>query len=61
MNVVVRPNQKKTHKTRLLVLLREGKPLKFFSVPTDQMRDFAKAAKSHGLLYVPIRDRSDPR
>ncbi len=24
------------------------------------MRDFAKAAKSHGLLYVPIRDRSDP-
>lgn len=41
-------------------LLREGKPLKFFSVPTDQMRDFSKAAKSHGLLYVPIRDRSDP-
>lgn len=54
-------DQKKTHgKTKLVRLLREGKPLKFFSVPTDQMRDFAKAAKSHGLLYVPIRDRSDP-
>ena len=53
-------DQKKTHgKTKLVRLLREGKPLKFFSVPTDQMRDFAKAAKSHGLLYVPIRDRSD--
>lgn len=47
-------DQKKTHgKTKLVRLLREGKPLKFFSVPTDQMRDFAKAAKSHGLLYVP--------
>ena len=44
-------DQKKTHgKTKLVRLLREGKPLKFFSVPTDQMRDFAKAAKSHGLL-----------
>lgn len=54
-------DQKKTHgKTKLVRLLREGKPLKFFSVPTDQMRDFSKAAKSHGLLYVPIRDRSDP-
>lgn len=54
-------DQKKTHgKTKLVRLLREGKPLKFFSVPTDQMRDFAKAAKSHGHLYVPIRDRSDP-
>lgn len=49
-------DQKKTHgKTKLVRLLREGKPLKFFSVPTDQMRDFSKAAKSHGLLYVPIQ------
>ena len=54
-------DQKKTHgKTKLVRLLREGKPLKFFSVPTDQMRDLAKAAKAHGLVYVPIRDRSDP-
>ena len=52
-------DQKKTHgKTKLVRLLREGKPLKFFSVPTDQMRDFAKAAKSHGLLYGP---RTPPR
>lgn len=55
-------DQKKTHgKTKLVRLLREGKPLKFFSVPTDQMRDFAKAAKSHGLLYVPISARTSSK
>lgn len=44
-------DQKKTHgKTKLVRLLREGKPLKFFSVPTDQMRDFSKAAKWGGEL-----------
>lgn len=54
-------DQKKTHgKTRLVRLLREGKPLKFFSVEKDRMREFAHEAKMHGLLFVPVRDKTDP-
>ena len=54
-------DQKKTHgKTRLVRLLREGKPLKFFSVVKERMREFAHEAKMHGLLFVPMRDKTDP-
>ena len=54
-------DQKKTRgKTNLTRLLREGKPLKFFSVSADRMREFAQEAKRHGLLFVPMRDRNDP-
>ena len=54
-------DQKKTHgKTRLVRLLREGKPLKFFSVKKERMREFAHEAKMHGLLFVPMRDKTDP-
>lgn len=54
-------DKKKTHgKTRLVRLLREGKPLKFFSVEKERMREFAHEAKMHGLLFVPMRDKTDP-
>lgn len=54
-------DQKKTHgKTNLVRLLREQKPLKFFDIPADRMYEFAKEAKRHGLLYVPIKDNADP-
>ena len=50
--------QKKTRgKTRLVRMLREQRDFKFFKVPADKMREFAKEAKGHGLLYVPIRNR----
>lgn len=53
-------DQKKTHgKTNLVRLLREQKPLKFFDVPADRMYEFAKEAKTHGLLYVPIKNKND--
>ena len=55
-------DQKKTHgKTRLVRLLREGKPLKFFSVEKERMREFAHEAKMHGLLFVPMRNKTDPK
>ena len=57
---VLRDQKKTRGKTNLTRLLREGKPLKFFSVPTNKMREFAQEAKRHGLLFVPIRDRNDP-
>ena len=57
---VLREQKKTRGKTNLARLLREGKPLKFFSVPADRMREFAQEAKRHGLLFVPMRDRNDP-
>ena len=54
-------DNKKTHgKTHLIRLLKEQKPLKFFTVDKDRMHDFARAAKAHGLLFCPIRDKMDP-
>ena len=51
-------DQKKTHgKTRLVRMLKEQRPFKFFNVPTENMKEFAKEAKVHGLLYVPIRNK----
>lgn len=47
-------------KTRLVRMLKEGKPLKFFTVPEDKMREFAREAKRHGLLFVPMRDKQNP-
>ena len=57
---VLRDQKKTRGKTNLTRLLREGKPLKFFSIPADRMREFAQEAKRHGLLFVPMRDRNDP-
>lgn len=51
-------DQKKTRgKTRLVRMLKEQRPLKFFKVPEEAIRDFAREAKNHGLLYVPIRNK----
>ena len=41
-------------------MLKERKPMKFFSVPKDRLREFAQEAKSKGLLYVIIRDKKHP-
>ena len=51
-------DQKKTHgKTRLVRMLREQRPFKFFNLPATHMKDFVREAKEHGLLYVPIRNK----
>lgn len=57
---VLRDQKRTRGKTNLTRLLREGKPLKFFSVETNRMKEFALEAKRHGLLFVPMRDRNDP-
>lgn len=57
---VLRDQKKTRGKTNLTRLLREGKPLKFFSVPEERMREFTQEAKRHGLLFVPMRDHNDP-
>lgn len=54
-------NQEKSHgKTNLLKLLRQGKQVKFFSVPSERMREFAGEAKRYGLLYVAMCDKKNP-
>ena len=52
---VLRDQKKTRGKTNLTRLLREGKPLKFFSVSADRMREFAQEAKRHGLLLSDAR------
>lgn len=57
----VMKDQKKTRgRTRMERMLKERKPMKFFSVPKDRLREFAQEAKSKGLLYVIIRDKKHP-
>lgn len=51
-------DQKKTRgKTRLVRMLKEQRPFKFFQIPQEALREFAKEARAHGLLYVPIRNK----
>lgn len=55
-------DQKKTHgKTHMLQMLKDGRPLKFFTVPADRLKEFCHEGKKHGLLYVVIRDRKNPQ
>lgn len=54
-------DQKKSRgKTRMIRMLREERPFKFFKVDTDRMKEFAKVAKSRGLLFVSIKDKQNP-
>ena len=54
-------DQKKTHgKTHLTRMLQEQRPLKFFTVPSDRMKEFAHEARKRGLLFVPIRNKQHP-
>lgn len=54
-------DQKKTRgKTRMVRMLKEQRPLRFFKVDTDRMQEFSKEAKRRGLLFVSIKDKKNP-
>ena len=54
-------DQKKTYgKTRMVRMLKENRPLKFFTVPSSRIKEFAREGKKRGLLYVIIRDKKNP-
>ena len=54
-------DQKKTRgKTRMVRMLKENKPLKFFTVPSDRLSEFCSEGRKRGLLYVIIRDKKNP-
>ena len=41
-------------------MLKERRPFKFFTVPENRMKEFAREAKDHGLLYTAIRNKQRP-
>ena len=55
---VLNDQQKVRGKTKLVRMLKERRPFKFFRIPEDRMREFARDAKDHGLLYTAIRNKS---
>ena len=58
--VAVLKDQKKTYgKTQMVRMIKERRPTKFFTVPDDRMKEFAREAKARGLLYVVIKDKTD--
>lgn len=55
---VLNDQQKVRGKTKLVRMLKERRPFKFFRIPENKMREFAREAKDHGLLYTAIRNKS---
>nr|WP_305181674.1 PcfB family protein [uncultured Schaedlerella sp.] len=58
---VMRNNQKSYGKVSMSRMLRENRPLKFFTIPSNRIHEFAKEGKKRGLPYVVIRDRKNPK
>lgn len=54
---LLKDQKKNRGKTRLVRMLREQRPFKFFKVSAVCMKDFTREAKAHGLLYVPLRSK----
>ena len=59
--IAVLNDSKKTRgKTRITRMLREGKPMKIFQLPTGQLKAFAREAKKYGVLFVSMVDKLHP-
>lgn len=58
---VLADNKKSRGKTRLTRMLKTEKPLKFFSVPEERLKEFCMEGKKRGLLYVVIKDKKNPQ
>lgn len=59
--IAVLNDSKKTRgKTKITRMLREGKPMKIFQIPTEQLKAFAQEAKKYGFLFVAVVDKHNP-
>ena len=58
---VMKNNQKSYGRISMARMLRENRPLKFFTIPSNRIHEFAKEGKKRGLPYVVIRDRKNPK
>lgn len=53
-----RAEQKTRGHTTLRALLKSGKELTVFSIPTDRLKEFAQEAKRYGVLYCALKDKA---
>ncbi len=57
---LLKSSQKSYGKICMARMLKENRPLKFFTVPAGRLHEFSREAKKRGLPYVVIRDRKNP-
>lgn len=54
-------DQKKTYgKTRMVRMLKENKPLKFFTVPSDRLKEFAREGNVGFYMWSSVTGRIPP-
>ncbi len=58
---VMKNNQKSYGRISMSRMLKENRPLKFFTIPSNRIQEFAREGKKRGLPYVVIRDRKNPK
>ena len=55
-------SQKNTKgKTRLMNLLKSGKPLKIFTIQEDDLRTFSEQAKNYGIAFHALRNKNETK
>ena len=59
ITAVMKDSKKTRGKTRITRMLREGKPMKIFQIPTKQLRMFATDAKRYGVLFAAVVDKNN--
>lgn len=57
---VLNENKKTRGRAGIERMLREGKPIKLFQIPTDQLKAFAKESKKYGFLFYAMLDKRNP-
>lgn len=57
---VLTDHKKSRGRNRVVRMLKDDKPLKFFTVPQDRLKEFCMEGKKRGLLYVIIKDKKNP-
>ena len=46
-------------KTRLTNMLKTGKPLKIFTISSDELKKFSQEAKKYGILYCALANKNN--
>lgn len=48
-------------KTRLTNMLKTGKPLKIFTISSDELKKFSQEAKKYGILYCALANKNNSK
>lgn len=57
---VLNENKKTRGRAGIERMLREGKPIKLFQIPTEQLKAFAKESMKYGFLFYAMLDKRNP-